>query len=128
MTKKKILCVEDHPDTCELISMILRDYEVISANAVAEALRNASADQFELYLLDYHLPDGTGEELAASIRNFDTATPILFITATSSITEREVRSLGAQGLIRKSSLTFIEDLLRNVNRFLMSEPALRSNF
>ena len=123
MTIKRILCVEDHPDTCELISTILRGYEVISAKGVADALKNAAEEKFSLYLLDYHLPDGTGDELAVSIRNFDKTTPMLFVTGTSSITENEAKRLGAQGLIRKGRISFVEDLLNYVDRLLTNHAA-----
>ena len=107
MTKKRILCVEDHQDTCELISTILINYEVISAYSIEDALRLATLEKFSLYLLDYHLPDGTGLELSLLIKNFDTETPILFVTGTSSMTEAQALKIGAQGLIQKGSNSFL---------------------
>jgi CheY-like chemotaxis protein len=95
---------------CQLISLILQDYKVTSANSMAEALRLASKEQFSLYLLDYHLPDGTGIELCLLIKNFDTTTPILFATATSSMTNQQALNIGAQGLISKNSDNFAEKL------------------
>ena len=118
MAKKKILCVEDHPDICELVSAVLKDFEVISANSVEEALKNAEKGKFSLYLLDYHLPDGTGADLTRSIRNFDSATPILFFTATSSITEPKALKIGAQGVVRKATDSFITDLMDTVTRLV----------
>jgi CheY-like chemotaxis protein len=38
MTKKRILCVEDSPRTCELISTVLKKFEVVSAYGKADAL------------------------------------------------------------------------------------------
>jgi CheY-like chemotaxis protein len=35
---KSILCVEDHPDTCELIAAVLHEYKVISAAGVLDAV------------------------------------------------------------------------------------------
>lgn len=110
MKKKSVLCVEDHPDTCELISMILKKYEVVSANSMADALAQATKRKFALYLLDYHLPDGTGIELCLLIKNFDTETPMLFVTGTSSMTEKQALTIGAQGLIKKTCDTFVKDL------------------
>lgn len=118
MAKNKILCVEDHPDICELVSAVLKDFEVISANSVAEALQNAAKGKFSLYLLDYHLPDGTGVDLTKSIRNFDDTTPILFFTATSSMNESQALSVGAQGFVKKATDSFIEDLMNTVQRLV----------
>jgi CheY-like chemotaxis protein len=41
-TKKRLLCVDDNTDTCELITYILKDYEVISAHSMADAIRRAT--------------------------------------------------------------------------------------
>ena len=57
---KKILCVDDHTDFCELVAAILHDVKVVSAHSMADAIVLATREKFDLYLLDYHLPDGTG--------------------------------------------------------------------
>ena len=118
--KKQILCVDDHGDTCELVKLILKDYEVTSAYSVADAVRCATAEKFDLYVLDYHLPDGTGLELCLMLRTFDRDTPMLFATATSTITEAQVITAGAQGLVRKTDKSFPDDLLTRVARLLNS--------
>jgi CheY-like chemotaxis protein len=117
-TEKHILCVDDHDDTCELIATILKDYKVTSAHSMAEALRLASKEKFSIYLLDYHLPDGTGIEVCLMIKNFDDKTPILFVTGTSSMTERQALNIGAQGLIKKASDDFVEKLETTVSKLL----------
>jgi CheY-like chemotaxis protein len=77
---------------------------------MAEALRLASEEKFSLYLMDYHLPDGTGVELCQQIKSFDTETPIIFITASSSMNEQQALHIGAQGLIKKTDDKFSEKL------------------
>jgi CheY-like chemotaxis protein len=108
--KKQILCVDDHADTCALVTTILSDYETTPSYSMADAIKQATARKFDLYILDYHLPDGTGLELCLMLRGFDRDTPILFATATSSITEAQVITAGAQGLIKKGSTSFPSDL------------------
>ena len=112
MGNKRVLCVEDHPDTCELISHVLKEFEVISAKTKAEALEASRSEQFALILLDYHLPDGTGEEICHLIRDFDKSTPILFVTGSSQFSESRARSIGAQGSLHKHHPEFTEELLR----------------
>ena len=112
--KKPILCVDDDSDTCDLVKLILGDYEVTLAHSVAAAVKCATAEKFGLYVLDYHLPDGTGLELCLMLRTFDRDTPMLFATATSSITEAQVITAGAQGLVRKNGKCFSDDLLARV--------------
>jgi len=117
VTRKRILCIEDDLGTYELISVLLKDAKVISAQSTAEALRRASKTKFDLYLLDHNLPDGTGFEVCCYIRTFDHHTPILFCTASENITEAQVRVMGAQGLIKKGP-NFLDDLIAAVSRLL----------
>ena len=117
-TKNHILCVDDNSDICHLVTTILKEYEVTSAYSMADAVKRATAEKFDLYLLDYHLPDGTGLELCLMLRTFDRDTPILFATATSSIVEKQAITAGAQGLIRKGTPSFIDDLRTRVSQLL----------
>ncbi|MFL6228108.1 MAG: response regulator transcription factor [Pyrinomonadaceae bacterium] len=117
-SKKHVLCVDDSTDTCELVTHILKDYKVTSAYSMADAVKRATAEKFDLYILDYHLPDGTGLELCLMLRAFDSDTPMLFATSTSSITEAQVITAGAQGLIRKVSASFTSDLPARVSQLL----------
>lgn len=115
--KKRILCVEDHQDTCEMITLLLREYEVVGADSLAEGLRQATSERFDLYLLDYNLPDGTGLELCLLIRGFDQETPVILCTGTFSITERQALTTGAQGFINKG-VNFLDHLEEAVPRLL----------
>lgn len=58
----RLLIVEDHPDTAELLAGLLelRGYEVRTAGSVREALDLASAEPFDLVLSDVGLPDESG--------------------------------------------------------------------
>jgi CheY-like chemotaxis protein len=96
----------------------LSDYEIITAFSMADAIKQATAQKFDLYILDYHLPDGTGLELCLMLRGFDRDTPILFATASSSITEAQVITAGAQGLIKKCTTSFSADLPVRVAQLL----------
>ena len=118
MPKKRILCVEDHQDMCELVGTILTNYEVVNAFSMEDALRQATLEKFDLFLLDYHLPDGTGIELCLLIKNFDTETPIIFVTGTSSMTKAQALTIGAQGLIQKGSSKFVQELESKVDELL----------
>ena len=125
-SRKKVLCVEDHPDTCELISTLLTDFEVISANSTRDAAELLKQHEFSLILLDYHLPDGTGAEFLARVREIDKATPAVFVTGTSSITEHEAIAFGAQALIRKCSEDFLHRLVSIANSLAVDKTAGRA--
>jgi len=63
----RILCIDDHDDTSEMLSLILsqEDFEVVTTRTIGEALQHAGTAEFDLYVLDKHLPDGCGLDLCA---------------------------------------------------------------
>jgi CheY-like chemotaxis protein/two-component sensor histidine kinase len=65
-----ILLVEDHKDSAEVMSRLLRakGYSVETCATVAEALKIANERHFNLILSDIGLPDGTGIDLIRQIR------------------------------------------------------------
>ncbi|HXM36721.1 MAG TPA: response regulator [Pyrinomonadaceae bacterium] len=104
LNKHRILYTEDHVDTQELVSFILNrlDYEVVITPNSVDALRLAQAERFDLYMLDTRLTDGSGVDLCRRIREFDTATPILFYSANALDSEKKMAmESGAQGYLTK---------------------------
>jgi CheY-like chemotaxis protein len=122
--RPKILCVEDHADTCEMISHLLPEFEIITAATKNEAVQMVRDGGFSLILMDYHLPDGTGEEACHIIRHFDQKTPILFVTGSITLTNTKAVSLGAQGVLKKGSLTFVEELQARAAELALVQPKL----
>jgi len=102
--KKRVLCVDDNPDTCALVAATLKGWKVVAEHSHGEGLRRAAAEKFHLILLDYHLPDGNGIDLCRKIRLFDVSTPILLVTVTHSVLHDEVIAAGGQGVFRKDHL------------------------
>lgn len=99
-----ILYIEDHDDTRELVTLILANsnYRVTTAASSKEALKLAREKQFDLYILDSWLPDGSGVELCKQIREFDRRTPIMFISAAAYETDKQAAmDSGAQRYLVK---------------------------
>lgn len=116
-TRRRILCVDDQPEICELVGVILKDYEIVFAQSKTEGLRKARSEFFDLYLLAYFLPDGTGFELATLIRQFNDTTSVLLLVLTPrTLEDRHVSQLGLQGVV--SIEDFPKKLLRKVSRLL----------
>jgi DNA-binding response OmpR family regulator len=102
----RVLYIEDHEDTRELVTLVLkqRSYEVVTGSTIKTGVALAGSQQFDLYLLDSWLPDGSGLDLCKQIREFDKATPILFYSAAAYESDRELAiQSGAQAYLIKPS-------------------------
>jgi DNA-binding response OmpR family regulator len=68
-TKCCVLCIDDHEDTSEMLKLLLsqEDYEVATALTCEEALQLATEREFDLYVMDRRLPDGSGLQLCQDL-------------------------------------------------------------
>jgi DNA-binding response OmpR family regulator len=104
--KPRVLYIEDHEDTRELVTLCLsqKSYEVVTSATIERGIALASAERFDLYLLDSWLPDGSGLDLCEKIREFDKTTPILFYSAAAYSSDHEMAlQCGAQAYLIKPS-------------------------
>src|SRR3712207_3956207 len=92
----RILCVDDHDDTCFMLSALFRGigYEVEHAGSVGAALSVAGAGHFDLFILDSHYPDGSGVDLCRRLRQVRPQTPVIFYSGAAFEGDRE-RGLSA---------------------------------
>jgi two-component system OmpR family response regulator len=102
----RVLYIEDHEDTRELVTLVLsqKNYEVVTSSTIKSGVALAGSQQFDLYLLDSWLPDGSGLDLCRQIREFDKGTPILFYSAAAYDIDRDqALNSGAQAYLIKPS-------------------------
>ena len=122
---RKILLVEDDLSLGETLTERLRkDYEVAWAKNLADAWSVFSqAKDFDLVLLDVGLPDGSGFELAAKIKQ---VSPVLFLFLTAQA-DAESRlqgfELGAEEYIPKPF--HLKELLIRVKHVLDAHAPMR---
>ncbi len=103
-SKPKILVVEDHEDTSELMVLLLRqmDCEVDATRTIAGALSLAESSSFDLFVLDSLLSDGSGTDLCKRLRQLNAATPILFYSGRAFEQDKDEALLaGAQKYLVK---------------------------
>ncbi|GAB1360874.1 response regulator transcription factor [Rhodobacter sp.] len=86
----RLLAVEDEKDLSEVIGACLRGagHAVDLALTLADAEAAAAGTDYDLILLDLHLPDGDGLTLLRRLRAAGRQTPVLIVTARDRITER----------------------------------------
>jgi CheY-like chemotaxis protein len=104
---KRILCVEDDEDTCQLLSLIFdsNEYQFVFTTTAEEALEKARVEKFDLYFFDVELPgEKSGLDLARAIREFDQNTPLVFHSADAMPWQvEEGLAVGASEYITKPS-------------------------
>ena len=116
--KCRILYVDDHDDSAEMLKLILADadYEVETASNIQQALQMAAAGRFDLYVLDKRLPDGSGLELVRRLNEITPRVPSIFYTGDAyEVHRQEALAAGAHAYVPKPD---IERLIETVNNFL----------
>lgn len=102
-----VMVVDDHPMWRDGVSrdLVAAGFEVIAtADSVATAGRRAALTQPAVVLMDMHLPDGTGVEATAAVREVSPATHVLVLSASSERDDvLEAVKAGASGYLVKSA-------------------------
>jgi len=116
--KCRVLIIDDHEDTSEMLKLLLgeEDYEVTIASTMQEALGLATNEEFDLYVLDKHLPDGSGLDLCAKLNEVTPHVPCIFYSGDAYDVHRvEAMAAGADAYVAKPD---IEGLIEKVNKLL----------
>ena len=116
--KCRVLCVDDHHDTSEMLELLLskEDYEVQIAGTMEEACRLAEEQQFDLYVLDRRLPDATGLDLCKRLQVITPGVPCIFYSGDAyELHRREAMAAGAAAYVAKPD---IDGLIDTVQRLL----------
>ena len=122
MTKSRcrILYVDDHEDSAEMLKLMFaaEDYEVHIAQSLEEGFAKAQAQEFDLYVLDKRLPDGSGTDLCRMLNDVTPGVPCIFYTGDAyEMHRQEALAAGARAYVSKPDF---EELIQTVQR-LMSE-------
>ena len=92
MEKKRVLCIEDHPEMIELIRLILgrQGFEVDGAIGGREGLRVMRESPPDLVLLDLMMPDVDGWEVYRQVKADERLKdiPVIAVTAKAQNIDR----------------------------------------
>ena len=114
----RVLCVDDHRDTSDMLEMLLseEDYAVHTAATMEEACNMAMKTKYDLYVLDKRLPDGTGLQLCQTLQKLTPTVPCIFYTGDAyEMHRREAFQAGAAAFVAKPD---IEGLINAVHQLL----------
>ena len=80
---KKVLVVDDEPDTLELIKLVLESggFETVLVSTGRDALRMIDTSNPDLILLDIMMPDMDGWDVFRKIREKNSEIPIALLTS-----------------------------------------------
>jgi CheY-like chemotaxis protein len=113
-----VLCVDDHRDTSDMLQLLLaeEDYEVHTAATMQEACNMAMNAEYDVYVLDKRLPDGTGVQLCETLLKLTPDVPCIFYTGDAyEVHRREAMEAGAAAFVAKPD---IEGLIDAVAKLL----------
>jgi DNA-binding response OmpR family regulator len=95
------------------------DFEVQTAATIEEASRLAAESQFDLYVLDKRLPDGTGLQLCETLNHLTPGVPCIFYTGDAyEIHRHEAFEAGATAYVPKPD---IDQLINTVHGLLSQQ-------
>ncbi len=126
--RRRILVIDDEVDIRESLELLLtaEDYDVEMAENAATGLQKFESGSYDLVLLDLMLPDRSGMDVLADIRQRDTETPIFMLTAYGSV-ELAVRALKSRANDYFAKPWDNEKLLIEIDRMISKGRLEREN-
>lgn len=128
MSQRRIMLVDDDDSLRALVSMTLpRDhFVVVEAHDGKEALELLGEQTPDLLVLDWKMPEASGEEVLTFVKAEYPDLPVIVLTADQQPREREVAgSLGADEFLTKPFSPL--QLLGTVDRLLARRSTERSS-
>jgi len=99
----KLLVIDDNRALIRSLKEFLgKDFVIDAASTAKDGLRLAAASTNDIIILDIGLPDGQGNEICKEIRASNVTTPIIILTAVSSIQSKvDLLTIGADDYLIK---------------------------
>jgi CheY-like chemotaxis protein len=116
--KCRILCVDDHEDTSFMITHLLggSNYEVVTASSISDALRLIEGQEFDLFILDKRMPDGSGLDLCQKLNMIRPNIPVILYSGDAyELHRQQGLCAGAEAYVSKPE---IDKLIEAVQRLL----------
>ena len=99
----KLLIVDDDREILNMCQIWFdQKHSIDAADCFGDGAAHIDAGQFDLVILDLHLPDGTGRDLLRRIRGRGMSTPVLILTGADDINDKvDLLELGADDYLTK---------------------------
>ena len=125
MGRKRILLVEDHDDSRELLAALLRRWglEVFAYDGCKPAERHLAACDVDVALLDVRMPGRCGDDFARELRARCPNTMIVFVTGESLIDPLRAAIPGCFVLRKPFDAEVLRELLAGLTPEACNRPS-----
>jgi len=129
--KIRVLVIDDNEELCKVLELFLkkRGFDVLKAHSAQEAMKilEQTREKIDVILLDYILPDMSGEEVLNFVRQFNPNVGIIMMTGVKDLnTAVNLMKNGADDYITKPfRLGLLEEKINEVlyKKAMSSAPA-----
>ncbi len=120
-TPKIILCIDDDDGMLGYQRALLErcGFAVLTAASARQGVIIASASGVAAVIVDYHMPDMNGHEVATEIKRLRPQIPIVMVSSDDDIPEHELRMVDA--FVSKSEAS--RRLLPVITRMCSADPS-----
>jgi CheY-like chemotaxis protein len=124
MAKKRVLVVDDNRDITEMVQTMLEGtrYECAIANTGRECLSLAEKEKFDLILLDMAMPEMSGLDVLAALKDSQLAkdSKVVLVTASPMYTEMDLKKIRSDyGAIERVKKPFTDtELLAVIDKYV----------
>jgi len=116
MYKRGILAVDDEPEIVEIIKQALEDegYKVFTASNPSDGLKvyEQSWREIDLVLLDYLMPEMTGDLVFECLQRINPDVRVVLLTACDDVVAKRMFENGLRGYVQKPF--YLGDLILRV--------------
>jgi CheY-like chemotaxis protein len=87
LTPKTILCIDDNDGVLEYQKALLekRGYAVLTASSARQGLQIAADRGVAAVIVDYHMPELNGHEVALEIKRLKPNTPVVMVSSDEEV-------------------------------------------
>jgi CheY-like chemotaxis protein len=113
LPKAALLCIDDDKAVLECEKAFLESfgYTVVTASSGPEGLKLAGLHSFDVAIVDYSMPEMSGQEFAIAMRRLRPRAPIIMLSGAVDVPEQALKVVDAfvpKGCLASRLLTAIE--------------------